>query len=245
MTEKEYLESYNPDVYEKPSVTADILVFTLNKDCELELLLIKRGRHPYKGKWAIPGGFVGMKESVDEAAKRELAEETGVNQGYLEQLYTFGAVDRDPRMRVISVAYLALIPRKTLDFHAGDDAQEAKLFKVNMENWELTLKSEDGTRIFSEDLAFDHGEIILMGLKRLSGKLDYTDIAFELLQDKECFTIRELKLIYDAIKGVKSDTGNFRRMFKSRYVDEGKAVDLNKSSGELSFRKAKCYRYIG
>lgn len=245
MTEKDFLASYNPDKYQKPSVTADILVFTMSDTFELELLLIKRGEHPFKGKWAIPGGFVGIQESVEEAAKRELLEETGLAQGYLEQLYTFSAVDRDPRMRIISVAHLALLPRRMLNYHAGDDAADAKLFTISIENWELILKAEDGTRIYEHDLAFDHKDIIRMGLKRLAGKLDYTDIAFELLQDKQCFTIFELKQIYDAVKGTRSDTGNFRRTFKSRYLDQGLAVELNQVSSEFSNKKAKCYRYLG
>ena len=132
MTEEEYLKTYNPNKYEKPSVTTDILIFTVNENHELELLLIKRGGHPYKGKWAIPGGFVNMTESLDDGAKRELKEETGLSGDYhLEQLYTFGGVNRDPRMRVISVAYMALIPKAALLPRAGDDAAEAMFFLLS------------------------------------------------------------------------------------------------------------------
>ncbi len=245
MTEKEFLASYNPDQYKKPSVTADILVFTMNESHSLELLLIKRGGHPFAGKWAIPGGFVNLEESVDDAAKRELQEETGVSDIYLEQLYTFGEVDRDPRMRVISVAYIALVPKEKLQFAAGDDASEAKLFEISLDNWELKFKSEDGTKLNVNDLAFDHEKIIQMGLKRLAGKLDYTDIAFELLEDKHCFSIYELQQIHEAIKGKALNASNFRRVFKSRYLNEGIVTELNETSTKHSAREAKCYRFNG
>jgi len=243
MTEKEFLSKYNPNEYEKPSVTADILVFTINEQQQLELLLIKRGGHPYQGKWAIPGGFVGIDEAVDTAAKRELAEETGLTDLYLEQLYTFGAVQRDPRMRVISVAYMALVPQNKLNLRAGDDAAEAKVFQVMIDNWELGFTGGDGIYLTSADLAFDHEEIIRIGLNRLAGKLDYTNIGFEFLENPDCFTIYEFKQIYDAIKGKASDLGNFRRMFKKRYLDEGTVSELNETSTKYSKKEAKCYRY--
>lgn len=183
MTEEEYLKTYNPNKYEKPSVTTDILIFTVNENHELELLLIKRGGHPYKGKWAIPGGFVNMTESLDDGAKRELKEETGLSGDYhLEQLYTFGGVNRDPRMRVISVAYMALIPKAALLPRAGDDAAEAMFFRVSINDRELQLVGENKKLLTAKDLAFDHEEIIRTAWKRLAGKLDYTDLAFEFLK---------------------------------------------------------------
>lgn len=245
MTEKEFLKSYDPNKYEKPSVTADILIFTMNKEHNLELLLIKRGGHPNKGKWALPGGFVGIDESIEEAAKRELLDETGLEHVYLEQLYTFGEVNRDPRMRVISVAYMALTPMEKLVIRAGDDAAEAKLFKVTFDNWETAFCSADGIRLSALNLAFDHGAIIQAGLKRLSGKLDYTDIAFELLEDKQCFTTYEIQKVFEGIKGKPLDGGNFRRYFKTRYLDTKIVTELGETSRKYSRREAKCYCYQG
>lgn len=137
---EQFLEGYNPNKYEKPSVTVDTLIFTVGEkevenkrklpEKELQVLLIKRKDHPYIGQWAIPGGFVDMVESMDKAAKRELKEETGVDNVYLEQLYTFGDVGRDPRMRVISTCYMALVDSSRITAVAGDDAEDVKWFKV-------------------------------------------------------------------------------------------------------------------
>ena len=245
MTEKEFLQTYDSSKYEKPSVTVDILIFTINQDMELELLLIKRGAHPFKDKWALPGGFVNMKESLDEAARRELREETGADgEFHLEQLYTFGTVDRDPRMRVISVAYMALVPKTSIKLKAGDDAAEAEFFQAAVHNWEVTFRSQSGKVISMEDMAFDHAEIIRTGLKRLAGKLDYTDIAFELLEDKNNFTIGELQKIYECIKGQTLNTGNFWKSFKKKYVDEKIVIETEHLSQRFSKKPSKCYRYI-
>ncbi|BFL47715.1 NUDIX hydrolase [Lactonifactor longoviformis] len=138
-TEEEFLENYKPGDYERPSVTVDILLFTLDEvkkekrtmEKELKLLLVKRGQHPFKGCWALPGGFVGIDESPEEAAKRELKEETSVDNVYLEQLCTYGQPERDPRMRVISIAYIALAKKEDILVSAGDDAQEAAWFSVS------------------------------------------------------------------------------------------------------------------
>lgn len=245
MTETEYLKAYDSSKYEKPSVTADILVFTINEEHCLELLLIQRGGHPYKGRWAIPGGFVGIRESVEDAAKRELQEETGLWGIYLEQLYTFGKPDRDPRMRVISAAYMALVPRETLAVQAGDDASDAELFEISTEPRGLKLYSKKrGFTLQEQDLAFDHAEIIRKGLSRLAGKLSYSDLAFEFLKQKDCFTLYELELIHEAISGKQLDKGNFRRDFKRKYVNTGRAELLEEKSSKFSKSPAACYRLI-
>lgn len=141
LTEKEFLEQYNPDIYKKPSVTVDMLIFTvMNGEKEnyrklpeksLKILLIKRGNHPFMGEWALPGGFVGEGESLDEAALRELRTETNIDNIYMEQLYTWGEVNRDPRTRVISSSYMALVDSSSLEIKAGDDADDAKWFNVS------------------------------------------------------------------------------------------------------------------
>ncbi len=139
-TEAEFLKSYDPSQFERPSVTVDMIIFTVAErpqenyrklaERELKVLLVERGGHPFKGRWALPGGFVRAPESLDEAAARELAEETGLHNVYMEQLYTWGEPRRDPRTRVISCSYMALIDSMPLDLQAGDDAADAKWFTV-------------------------------------------------------------------------------------------------------------------
>lgn len=139
--ERDFLKNYSADIYEKPSATVDMLIFTVGEkektyrelpEKTLELLLIKRGGHPFKDQWAIPGGFANIDEDLYSSAKRELMEETNLKDIYMEQLYTWGDVGRDPRTRVISTSYMALVPKEKLNFEAGDDAAEARLFSVNL-----------------------------------------------------------------------------------------------------------------
>jgi ADP-ribose pyrophosphatase YjhB (NUDIX family) len=140
ITEEQFLKNYDASKYERPSVTVDMLVFTVTDEEKknyrklpekvLRLLMIKRGEHPFIGQWALPGGFVKMDESIDEGALRELKEETNIDNIYMEQLYTWGDVGRDPRTRVISVSYMSLIDSKSFDIKANDDADEAKWFTV-------------------------------------------------------------------------------------------------------------------
>ncbi len=189
-------EGYDPSRYERPSVTVDVVIFTLlNK--ELNILLVKRRRWPYEGHWAIPGGFIAMDESLDQAARRKLEEKTGVRDVYLEQLYTFGAPRRDPRLRVISVAYFALIRAETQTLRHSDDTEEVRWFPI---------------RRLPGALAFDHDHILAGAMDRLRSKLEYTTIAFQLLP--EVFSILELKHIYEQILGEKLDKGNFYRKIK-------------------------------
>jgi len=175
-----------------PAVTADIVVFTIRDD-QLELLLIRRAQAPYKGKWALPGGFVDIDEGLDEAASRELKEETGVSDVYLEQLYTFGKPKRDPRERVITVAYYALIPSDKMQLQAATDAEAVGWFGMN----ELPK------------LAFDHADIVSMAHQRLASKLDYSTLAFQFLP--ESFTLHELQNIYEIICQEELDKRNFRK----------------------------------
>lgn len=173
-------------------VAVDMVVFTV-RDAALNILLVKRGVPPFEGKYAIPGGFVREGESLEDAALRELYEETGVRDVFLEQLYTFGDPPRDPRGRVISVAYYALIASDKLQLAAGADAAEAQWFPSN--------------RVPS--LAFDHTSILDTALVRLRNKLEYTTVGFQLLPEK--FTLGALQSVYEAILGRKLDKRNFRR----------------------------------
>ena len=241
--EKAFLDKYDASKYERPSVSTDIVILTLDASDELNILLIKRGAYPYKDRWAIPGGFLAAgKESVDEAAARELKSETNIDNVYLKQLYTFGNPGRDPRTTVISVAYTALVPKHMLDIKAGDDAEDAKLFTIRYDVNGIIFENEN-TVITEDDLAFDHAEIIKMAITRLRNRIDYEDDAFNLLRDKNEFTISELKRIYETINNRSLDLPNFRKTFLRDYVSTGKVIDLNKTESSKG-KPARLYKYI-
>lgn len=229
MTETQFLEQYDPDRYEKPAVTVDMLIFTVNpkKNYSLELLLIERGGHPYLGKWAVPGGFVEMNESLEEAAARELKEETDLSGIYMEQLFTFGDVGRDPRMRVISVAYLALVSKDKLHPIAGDDAAGVKWFTVKQDGDGSLRLLSDTICLSEQELAFDHEKVIRTALQRLKNKVEYTDIAFELAGEK--FTLTQLQMIYEAILGRELHKPNFRRGIADR-VEKTEEMETKSSN---------------
>lgn len=213
-------ENYDPSAFARPSVTVDVVIFALVAE-DLQALLIKRKHSPFAGMWAIPGGFVRINESLEEAAARELAEETNVRNVYMEQLYTFGQPDRDPRTRVITVVYVALVPYDAIDHHPGDDAAETGWFSM------FNLP----------DLAFDHREILDYALTRLRYKLEYTAVGFELLPDE--FTLSDLQKAYEIILHESLDKRNFRRKILSANILE--ETGRMKSLGEG--RPAKLYRY--
>jgi 8-oxo-dGTP diphosphatase len=173
-------------------VTVDVVIFTIRAGA-LHVLLVRRAAPPFAGRHAIPGGFVHEDESLEAAARRELAEETGVRDVYLEQLYTFGDPDRDPRGRVITVAYFALIASDAVALRAGTDAAEARWFPVAA----------------LPPLAFDHDRILAYAFERLRNKLEYTTVGFQLLPAR--FTLGELQAVYEAILGRRLDKRNFRR----------------------------------
>jgi 8-oxo-dGTP diphosphatase len=213
-------EGYTPANAERPAVTVDVVIFSL-RDSDLKVLLIRRAAPPFKGKWAIPGGYVHPDEALDEAAQRELEEETGLPDVYLEQLYTFGAPKRDPRGRVITVAYFALVS-DDVTVRAGDDAAEAAWHSV----FDLP------------DVAFDHDEILSYALQRLRYKLEYTAVGFELLPNE--FTLTELQTAYEIVLGEKLDKRNFRR----RILEAGILAETSKyREGEGQGRPAQLYRY--
>jgi len=187
--------------YPKPAVTVDIVIFTV-KEKDLQVLLVKRGVEPSKGMWALPGGFVKMDESIENAAKRELEEETGVSDVYLEQLYTFGDPKRDSRGRVITIAYMALVNSGDLEIRASTDAEEVQFFSVNK----------------LVNVAFDHNKIISYALKRLKWKFEYTTVAFSLLPEK--FTLTQLQELYENIFQKKLDKRNFRKKILSLNILE-------------------------
>lgn len=206
--------------YPRPMVTVDTVIFTILED-DLKVLLVKRGVEPFKGMWAIPGGFVNPEESLEDAARRELYEETNVKDLYLEQLYTFGAPDRDPRGRVISVAYFALISAEKRELVARTDSSDVSWFSV----YDLP------------PVAFDHADIIEYALRRLRYKLDYTSVGFQLLPMK--FTLTELQRIYEIILQKQLDKRNFRKKILSLGILE----PLEETKMEGPHRPAKLYAF--
>jgi len=178
--------------YPHPAVTTDIVIFTLEDDA-LKVLLIRRAGEPFKDSWALPGGFIEIDEDLETGALRELEEETGVTGVYLEQLYTFGQPDRDPRERVITVAYYALVPIDRLHIRAASDASEVA--------WHPCKQLPA--------LAFDHARIIQLALERLAAKIDYSTLALQFMPKR--FTIGELQRVYEAILGEPQDKRNFRK----------------------------------
>jgi len=204
----------------RPELTVDVVIFTLQEE-RLKVLLVRRARPPFQGHWALPGGFVEMNEPLENAAARELEEETGVQDAYLEQLYTYGDPGRDPRGRVVSVAYFALLPKNALARQeAGSDAAQLGWFSVNA----------------TPELAFDHSQILAYALRRLRYKLEYSAVGFQLLPDG--FTLSELQHTYEIVLGEPLDKRNFRRrILQAGIIEPTQQV----RSGEG--RPAKLYRY--
>lgn len=283
LNEEEFLKNYNAGSYERPSVAVDMLIFTVMEqeqnnyrklaEKSLQLLLIQRGEHPFLGEWALPGGFVGIGESVEEAARRELYSETNIDNIYMEQLYTWGDVHRDPRMRVISCSYMALVDRKALSVQAGDDAAAAAWFEVSylildtsrevLEQGirqetlvEITLQSEEEKLsgvvkltetiqghvrqmnreiVRSSGFSFDHLLMVQYAIERLRGKVEYTDIVFNLMPP--LFTLSELQRVYEIILGKDLLAAAFRRKIAER------VIETEESTRDAGHRPSKLYRY--
>jgi 8-oxo-dGTP diphosphatase len=283
LTEEQFLAAYDASKYERPSVTVDMLIFTVTEEEKknyrklpekvLKLLMIKRGDHPHMGQWALPGGFVKMDESLDEAALRELKEETNIDEIYMEQLYTWGDVERDPRTRVISASYMSLVDSSTLDIKASDDADDAKwfsascklyqeqktvtekgyilqrLFKLSLSNEEDDLSAmiktvrivegkvtkTESEVVESKGIAFDHAKIIEYGMERLRNKIEYTDIAFNLMP--ELFTLTELQQVYEVILDTELLKANFRRKTADM------VIETNEYTKDAGHRPSKLFRF--
>ncbi len=206
--------------YPRPALTVDCVVFGFDES-ELKVLLVERALEPFKGSWALPGGFVHVNETIDDAARRELAEEAGLTNVFLEQLYTFGTVGRDPRERIVSVAHFALV--KLSDYHvrAAADAADARWFPVSK----------------VPKLAFDHAEILEIALERLKGKVRYQPIGFELLPPK--FTLSHLQHLYEAVLGAELDKRNFRK----KVLGFGLLVALKETQMAGRHRPAQLFRF--
>ena len=206
--------------YPRPALTVDCVVFGFD-DGTLKVLLVQRDLEPFVGRWALPGGFVRMDETLDEAARRELSEETGARNVYLEQLYTFGDVDRDPRGRVVTVVYYALVKMSNQRIRAATDARNARWFPVSKK----------------PRLAFDHSRILQAALDRLRAKIRYQPVGFELLPP--VFPLRDLQHLYEAILGRPLDKRNFRK----KILDMGILEDAGKQESGVAHRSARLYRF--
>lgn len=211
-----------PHTYEYPraALTVDCVVFGFDEG-ELKVLIIQRGLAPFKGKWALPGGFVRVDETLDEAARRELAEETGLTGAFLEQLYTFGEIRRDPRERVVSVAYYALVRLADTHTRAATDAADARWFPVSA----------------PPKLAFDHAEILAIAIARLRGKVRWQPVGFELLSEK--FTLSQLQHLYEAVLGTELDKRNFRK----RVLALDLLIPLKEKAMSGAHRPAQLFRF--
>ena len=251
-TEEEFLKDYDSSIFEKLSMTADILILSVSsKDSTnyrktdkkmMSVLLCKRNDFPYKGKWCLPGGFLdAKKETLEECAKRVLKRETNLSHIYLEQLYTFDALDRDPRMRVVSTSFVALVDKEKLTDkveHASwfdivlyeeknnvvdfvlDNGEETIKFSINKVLKETTTDRYLFETMTNEKLAFDHDKVILSGIERLKNKINYTDIVFNMMP--EYFTLGELQQVYEVIQNKKLLDPAFRRIIADKVIKTDK-----------------------
>ena len=246
-SEEEFLKNYNKNDFDLLSVTTDILVLSIsNEENEnyrkttkkhMSVLLVKRDNYPFKDKWCLPGGFVGIDEDLEDSPKRILKKETNLENIYLEQLYTFGSVKRDPRMRVLSTAYMALVDKNLLNNNLAPNASwfnikyfadnDSVLVLLDNGNEQLKFKlkkvlrektSDSYSYIIEEnnDVAFDHALIIYTGIERLKNKISYTDIAFNLMP--EYFTLGDLQQVYEVILNKELLDAAFRRIIANKVV---------------------------
>jgi len=239
MSEAEFLSSYDPTAFERPALTVDLVLMGINNG-RLAALLLKRLDHPHVGRWALPGGFVRLDETIDAAAERILRDKAGIVGAHLEQLYTFGALNRDPRMRIVSVAYLALLSEH--DFRAAlEEKCELSPAPIDVP-WigetggPVTALSTDRQTIGEAlPLAFDHADILALAILRLRGRLDYSDVGFALLPEQ--FTLRQLQDVHEAILGTPLNKPAFRR----RMLDRGWLAPTGSREAGTSFRPAELY----
>jgi 8-oxo-dGTP diphosphatase len=234
--EREFLDAYDASVFARPSVAVDVAILTVLEG-RLEVALVRRAEPPHEGKWALPGGFVALDESLEAAATRVLGRKASLRDVFLEQLYTFGAPNRDARTRVISVAHYALVAPEKLRAHAAQ--AELALGRVD-----VPWQGESGGPVRVHDpggnvmpLAFDHAQILGMAVKRLRGKLDYTPIGFQLLPST--FTLRRLQDVHETILGRTLNKDSFRR----RMLASGLLRATGEHEGEVGHRPAELYRF--
>ena len=268
-SEQEFLNDYNPNDYDRLSLTVDILILSVSSEetinyrktdkKKMSILLVKRNDYPFKDKWCLPGGFVNVNEELDAAPSRILKEETNVRDIYLEQLYTFGGVNRDPRMRVISTSYMALIDKNRLSSNLNKNAcwfdiisceEKDNVVQIILDNGDTTIKFSvektlrekttdryDFKIVRNDALAFDHPLAILAGIERLRNKIEYTDIVFNMMP--ELFTLGELQKVYEVILGKKLLDTAFRRIIANKV----EKTECMKTGG--GHRPSVLFRYKG
>ena len=267
-TEEEFLKAYNPDDYDRISITTDILILSISDEESsnyrksshkfMSVLLVKRDDYPFKDKWCLPGGFLDVNEDLEDCPKRILARETNLHDIYLEQLYTFGGVNRDPRMRIISTSYMALIDKNRLKDKLPENAswfnisytEENNIVSVYLDNGQETLKfkikktlKEQTTDRYKFDivennsLAFDHPLVILAGIERLKNKTSYTDVVFNMMP--EYFALGDLQQVYEIILNKKLLDPAFRRIIadKVEKTDKVKTGAGHRPSALFKYKK--------
>ena len=264
--EEEFLKDYDPNKFDRLSLTTDILIFSVSDGVQenyrklnrkyFSVLLVKRDNYPFKDKWCLPGGFVKIDEDIEDAAKRILKEEANISDIYIEQLYTYGDPKRDPRTRVISTSYMALIDKNKLKYDISKNAswfnvivlEDEKFIDVTLDNGNETIKykikktlKEKTTDRFkyevvqNDKLAFDHALVITSGISRLKNKIEYTDIVFNMMP--EYFTLGELQQVYEVILGKKLLDPAFRRIIAN------KVEKTNKMKTGEGHRPSALFRY--
>lgn len=224
--------------YDRPSVAVDLVLLTV-RDGRLQAFVMRRDREPFQGSWALPGGFVRIDESLAAAARRVLHDKARISEVFIEQLYTFGAIDRDPRGRVITVAYYALVDERQLDAAMrGSDGLALVDIAVPWKGeagGSVQIRAADGRTL---PLAFDHAAILGTAVKRLRGKLDYSPVGFELLPPR--FTLRQLQEVHEAILGTRLNKPAFRR----RMLDKGVLHPTGTRESGVTYRPAELYRFV-
>lgn len=267
-SEEEFLKNYDPNKFERLSMTADIIIFSVSEGESsnyrklakkyFSVLMVKRNTYPFKDKWCLPGGFLRMDETLDEAATRILATETNLHNIYMEQLYTFSEIDRDPRMRIVSTAYMALIDKNKLNDNLYPNASWFNMLILEDENT-MNITFDNGNEQFdivlekkliekttnryeyvvvkNDKLAFDHAKVIATGITRLKNKIEYTDIVFNMMP--EYFTLGELQQVYEVILGKELLDPAFRRIIADKVVK----TDKLKTGG--GHRPSALFKYKG
>ena len=267
-SEEEFLKDYDSSIFKKLSITTDILIFSVSdeetgnyrklSEKKFSVLLVKRDTYPFKDMWCLPGGFVGYDEDLEDAAKRVLKNETNLDNIYIEQLYTFGSPNRDPRMRIVSTSYMSLIDKNKLDTKLSKNAdwfnitllEDAKNIHATLDNGidiinfvinkvlrDKTTDRYDYVVEKNDKLAFDHPKTIVSGISRLKNKLEYTDVVFNMMP--KYFTLGELQQVYEVILGKKLLAPAFRRIIagKVRKTDKMKTGGGHRPSQLFEYHK--------